>query len=159
MEEGVDVNEASPLRQDSMKAAWISSAVAGLDIFSCGRLLMIVQANKQMPSLRVLTVDPSIFNDKSSWCLLHPSAVAHRLIASQLVNFLEGLVPAWVKAKAVDLSVDQATSSHFNHASVIHCTNPYSRNWSPQAVCVQTALRPQPSGSLSPGSSVQVQGR
>ena len=61
---------------------------------SWGKNLPPTQATQQLPNLKVLAVDPGIFKDKSSWCLLHPSAAAHRLIASQLVNFLEGLVQA-----------------------------------------------------------------
>ena len=57
--------------------------------------------------MKLLALNAQDYGNIGAWCGGHPSAVAHRSVARQLVAAVQKYFPDWTVANPVSLSVDQ----------------------------------------------------
>ena len=88
-----------------------------------------MQAIKEgIPKVHYLQLTTNDYDNYHDWCGGHPSAVADRVIAQQLVSFVGLVHQNWTTATTINATVDQV-----NHANLIWECLPRRGGWKMKA--------------------------
>ena len=81
---------------------------------------MFLQAVSQgIPNVHFFQLTSQNLGVSPEWCIGHPSAVAHRAIAQQLVDFIGDIMPDWNNTQPINMTVDQVGSCLHKRKNVI----------------------------------------
>ena len=83
--------------------------------------LLLQAVREKVPNIQYLQLNTENYDDLYLWCDGHPSAVADRAIASQLVSFIEAVQPGWNASQV---------SSAINETAIRPDTSLYSSSMS-----------------------------